>query len=110
MIPASFDLRWVSRDDHSCLTGNAQLAYTLFRLYGLTGVSRYDNCADLLLTALKGTQTLTRSLEDVYGGLPGSFPICRGYLPNSFPNWGAKFFADALMASLMRAKGYSIAA
>lgn len=110
MIPASFDSLWVSRDNHSCLTGNAQLAYTLLRLHGLTGVSRYESCADLLIAALKCTQTLSESLENVCGGLPGSFPMCRGYLPNSFPNWGAKFFADALLASLMRAKGCFVAA
>ncbi len=105
MIPGSFDQRWISCDNHSCLTGSAQLAYTLFRLYGLTGVSRYESCADRLIAALKCTQILSGSVADVCGGLPGSFPMSRGYLPNSFPNWGAKFFADALLASLLRAEG-----
>lgn len=110
MIPASFSANWSSRDDYSCLTGNAQLAYTLFRLYGLTGTPRYAACADALVAALKRTQTLNGLFAEVRGGLPGCFPMSRGYHANSFPNWGAKFFADALLMSLNRGARFSVAA
>jgi hypothetical protein len=31
------------------------------------------------------------------GGIKGSHPINGGYHPWQYPNWAAKFFADALM-------------
>jgi hypothetical protein len=110
MIPASFDSTWRSRDRYSCLTGNAQLAYTLLRLNGLAGNQRYVATADTMIGALKGTQALGRAPESVRGGLPGSYPMHTGYLPGAFPNWGAKFFADALLASLMRGRHFAVGA
>ena len=111
MIPGSFDSRWQSRDAYACLTGNAQLAYTLFRLNGLARNTRYERAADSLIAALKRTQALGRRVPaSVRGGLPGSFPMHTGYLANSFPNWGAKFFADALLASLRRGERFAVGA
>ena len=110
MIPSSYDAEWQSRDEHSCLTGNAQLAYTLLRLYQLTDKARYLQTADVLINALKMTQAIDCDVQAVRGGLPGSYPMHTGYLANSFPNWGAKFFADALLASLQRGKGFATTA
>ena len=111
MIPASFDSRWRSRDAYSCLTGNAQLGYTLFRLNGLARNARYERAADTLVAALKRTQVLgPRAPAPVRGGVPGSFPMHTGYLANSFPNWGAKFFGDALLASLRRGERFAVGA
>lgn len=110
MIPASFGPDWRSRDRYSCLTGNAQLAYTLFRLNGLTSNARYVAAADRLIGALKRTQVLDASPSGVQGALPGSYPMHSGYFPDGFPNWGAKFFADALLASLMRGRGFAVSA
>jgi hypothetical protein len=110
MIPGSFDANWRSAAQYSCLTGNAQLAYTLLRLNSLVGNARHVTAADKLIGALKGTQTLGRVPDCVRGALPGSFPMHVGYLPHSFPNWGAKFFADALLASLMRGRPFAVAA
>ena len=110
MIRASFDENWRSRDEYSCLTGNAQLAYTLLRLNGLTPNRNYEAAADALISALKGTQVLAEMPVALRGGLSGSYPIHTGYLSNSFPNWGAKFFADALLASLNRKDGLLIGA
>jgi hypothetical protein len=36
---------------------------------------------------------------DTCGAIKGSHPIWGGYDPFRYPNWAAKFFADALMAS-----------
>jgi hypothetical protein len=108
MIPASFDALWRSAAQYSCLTGNAQLAYTLLRLNGLAGNARYVAAADALIGALKGAQVLGRVPACVHGALPGSFPMHVGYLSNSFPNWGAKFFADALLASLLRGRRFAV--
>ena len=110
MIPASFDSEWHSRDRDSCLTGNAQLAYTLLRLHGLAPNLRYLAAADSLIAALKGAQALGGAPACVRGALPGSFPMHTGYLANGYPNWGAKFFADALLASLTRGRPVAVAA
>jgi len=110
MIPSSFDSSWRSRDRDSCLTGNAQLAYTLLRLHGLAQNARYVAAADSLIAALKGTQALGSAPASVRGALPGSFPMHSGYLANGYPNWGAKFFADALLASLTRERPVALAA
>ena len=101
LIPASFDSSWRSRERTSCLTGNAQLAYTLLRANALSPHERYEAAADGLIAALKCTQTLGGPAS-VRGALPGSFPMHSGYFANGYPNWGAKFFADALLASLTR--------
>lgn len=110
MIPASFDRKWASKDDYSCLTGNAQLAYTLFRLNALRENRRYETAADSLVHALKGAQATGDLPACVKGGLPGCYPMHTGYLADSFPNWGAKFYADALLASLCRKQGFAIGA
>jgi uncharacterized protein YyaL (SSP411 family) len=110
MLPASFDSRWRSRDRSSCLTGNAQIAYTLLRLHGVQPNARYAAAAATLIAALKETQALGRAPANVRGALPGSFPMHTGYLANAYPNWGAKFFADALLASLRQGQRFAIAA
>jgi len=110
MISASFDARWQSGDRDSCLTGNAQLAYTLLRLHGLTGNERYARSARALIGALKRTQARDGVPDAVRGAVAGSFPVYGRYLPNSFPNWAAKFFADALLASLRAGDRFAVAA
>ena len=110
MLPGSFDANWSSRDRDSCLTGNAQIAYTLLRLHGLRGEARYAAAAAALLAALKRTQALGRVPACVRGALPGSFPMHTGYLANAFPNWGPKFLADALLANLKRGQRFSVGA
>ena len=110
MIPSSFDSHWRSRVRDSCLTGNAQLAYTLLRLHGLAANRRYVAAADSLIAALKGTQVLGSAPACVRGALPGSFPMHSGYLANGYPNWGAKFFADALLARLTSEHPIAVAA
>ena len=37
--------------------------------------------------------------EPTRGGIKGSHPIWGGYDPFRYPNWAAKFFVDALLAS-----------
>jgi hypothetical protein len=110
MIPASFDAHWRSRDEYSCLTGNAQLAYTLLRLHSLAANERYARAARALISALKRTQAREGAPDAVRGAVAGSFPLYQGYLSNSFPNWAAKFFADALLAALRAGGRFAVAA
>lgn len=110
MVPASFDLHWQSRDDHSCLTGNAQIALTLYRLGKLTGEKKYPNVADSVMSTLKRTQNIASEVKQIRGAIPGSYPIYSGYMRNSYPNWATKFFADALLMQRHWREQYNIVA
>ena len=49
---------------------------------------------------MKTIQNLNSSNPGIKGGIPGAFPIYGWYAPFCFPNWAAKFFADALMLEI----------
>jgi len=100
LLPASFDEQWQSRDRHSCATGNAQLSIVLQRLFQLTGRAHFAQAARSILEAAKRTQTSTGKPVPMEGGVPGSFPLGGSYCAYSWPNWGAKFLADALLMQL----------
>jgi hypothetical protein len=89
----------------SCLTGDAQIAINWGRLYQLTGEERYRDGTSSVLQFVKTTQKLAGALAET-GGIKGSHPIDGGYHPWQYPDWAAKFFADALMMdSANRGKG-----
>lgn len=100
MIPTSFDKNWQSQDNDSCLTGNAQLACFLYRLSQCTHDLKYRAVADSVLSATKRTQIVETSILPLKGAIAGSYPFPHGYIPNGFPNWAAKFFADALLMKI----------
>ena len=89
---------WEFRSKHLCLTGYAQLAIVLFRLYGLGGDKKYLDTGVRLVDAVAATQDLTSPDKPHYGGIKGSFPIYGRYAPLQYPNWATKFFIDALLA------------
>jgi hypothetical protein len=96
-LPARLDSDWRSQANYSCLTGNAQLALVWLNLYRRDGDPRYLNGALKLLDQVKSTQSLTSRRPGIRGGIPGSYPCWGGYCPLAFPNWAAKFFADAII-------------
>ena len=50
--------------------------------------------------SLKTTQRLDHADVAVRGGIAGSAPIWGDYSRFEYPNWAAKFFADALMMDM----------
>ncbi len=100
MVPASFDKNWNSPANDSCLTGNAQLACFLYRLSHCTGNEKYSKNADIILSATKKTQILDTSFLQIKGAIAGTYPLFHGYVNNGYPNWAAKFFADALLMKI----------
>ncbi len=110
LIPGSFGSSWKSNDRYSCLTGNAQLGYTLLRLYGLTQDTNYELAAGKLISGVKRTQIVGGREDGVRGAIAGCFPVYAGYLAGAYPNWAAKFFADALLASMNRKMPFVVAA
>ncbi len=105
LLPASFDANWKSRDRWSCLTGNAQFACLLFRLAGVTGEQKYRGIGERIVEAMKSTQNTATRLQNVRGGIGGAWPLHAPYCSNAFPNWAAKFFADALLMRMNPSRG-----
>jgi uncharacterized protein YyaL (SSP411 family) len=96
-----YDRNWNGSEYFLC-TGAAQMAIVWIRLYRLAGDSTYLRAADRALDILVHIQRRSFIQKpDTIGAIPGSFPIWGRYEPFAFPNWAAKFFADAL---LMRAQ------
>jgi uncharacterized protein YyaL (SSP411 family) len=94
-LPANYDEDWAPTATHWCLTGTAQIGGVLLRLFELTGDAR------LLNAGLKAVDQAASKQErapwpDVHGALAGSFPLWGRYAPLQYPNWAAKFLADAL--------------
>ena len=100
MVPTAFDGNWESAAKDSCLTGNAQLACLLYRLEQCTGNQMYRNVADTVMSATKRTQLVETDLLPIKGAIAGTYPLSYGYVPNGYPNWAAKFFADALLMKI----------
>lgn len=103
-LPAALDARWHPADEESsCVTGNAQIALLWLRWAALEADTpaealRWTNSALKLLDQVKATQSLRTRHDGIRGGIPGSSPAWGWYLRLTYPNWAAKFFADALMA------------
>jgi len=98
LLPALFDKSWNSVANYSCLTGCAQISLILSKIYLLTDDIRFFNTALKINSALKQTQILSGSNQNILGGIQGSYPIYGGYMPMIYPNWAAKFFVDALLS------------
>lgn len=95
-LPGRFDKDWRPTVRWSCLTGVAQLAINWARLYQITGEDKYRQATRRGNGFLKTTQKLAGDPDEL-GGIKGSHPIDGLYHPWQYPNWAAKFFADALM-------------
>ena len=96
-MAGQFARDWKGAASYRCLTGNAQTAFIWLRLYELTQDARFLNGALKLNDEVKSTQDLKSRNPGIRGGIKGSHPIWGRYIHYSYPNWAAKFFADALM-------------
>jgi hypothetical protein len=96
-LPATINPRWKSWARYSCITGNAQFAILFLKIYSQNREAKYLKSGLNLIETVKTTQDLLSSDEGVSGAIPGSYPISGKYQKNTYPNWAAKFYADALM-------------
>jgi hypothetical protein len=96
-VPGTYDAQWGGNDRLTCLTGNAQLAIVLLRLFGHDPSERYLEAARTMIRYVKSKQELRVANPDIHGALAGSHPIWGEYIHFCYPNWAAKFFMDALM-------------
>jgi hypothetical protein len=91
---------WVADADYACLTGIAQMSLNWTRMAQVSGDAAFRGHARAALAYLKSTQRLHDADDVVRGGIAGSCPIWGDYSRFEYPNWAAKFFADALMMDL----------
>src|SRR5688500_18619089 len=99
-LAGQFDSDWKPAVRWSCLTGDAQIALCWLRMFQLTGDSKYFEAARRLNRFVMSTQDLTSSDPGIRGAIKGAYPIWGAYSPYEYPNWAAKFFADALMLEI----------
>jgi len=91
---------WHAGAGYCCLTGVAQMSLIWTRIAQEAGIVELRNNARAALSLLKRNQRLGGHDLIVRGAIAGSQPIWGRYSMFEFPNWAAKFFADALMADL----------
>ncbi len=96
-LAGEYDRDWNGKAKYSCVTGNAQMAICWFRLYQLTNNKKFLTAALKMNNYLRGLQDITAENPGIKGAMKGSYPIWGRYLPFTYPNWAAKFFADALI-------------
>lgn len=100
LCPQAFDEDWKGDVRSSCLTGNAQFAYTLLRFNDVKKNSSFEEAANKLLKTLGIFQNIQTDYAPVRGAIPGCFPYDIGYHNFGFPNWATKFYLDALIKKM----------
>jgi hypothetical protein len=101
-LAGTYDARWNPRARYSCVTGVAQMSINWMRCAQSAGAAELQGNAEAALSFVKRNQRLEDEDEVARGAIAGSAPIWGAYSRFEFPNWAAKFFADALMMSLGR--------
>ncbi len=91
---------WQPTASYCCLTGVAQMSLNWTRLAQDTGADELKEPARKAISYLKRNQRLDAEDEVVRGAIAGSAPIWGDYSRFEYPNWAAKFYADALMMDL----------
>lgn len=101
-LPGALNPQWQGSDAWTCVTGTAQLEFFLRRLGWLCKDPVFIETADMMLADIKQLQYLDGvSDPNIYGGLPGSYPLGGEYCSYAIPNWGVKFFSDCLLQRLV---------
>lgn len=91
---------WQPCARYTCLTGVAQMSLNWTRLAQDGGAPELRENARRAVEYVKRTQRLDDGHDAVRGGIAGSSPIWGDYSRFEYPNWAAKFFADALMMDM----------
>jgi hypothetical protein len=99
-LAGTYDESWTAAARYCCLTGVAQMAINWMRLAQVAGATDLHRNARSAIAFLKGGHRVDDPDAIVRGAVAGSAPIWGRYSMFEFPNWAAKFFADALMMDL----------
>jgi len=99
-LAGTYSDNWAPRADYCCLTGLAQMTIIWQRLSRSGAVPGLDGMIQKALRYLKANHRVVGDGSPADGGMAGSAPIWGRYSMFEYPNWAAKFFADALMANM----------
>lgn len=98
-IHGRYDAQWRG-SEYPIMTGCAQLAIVWTHVAKLTGENRYREAASRMIRFLGAVQRRSAvGPAASRGALTGSFPLWGRYEKFAFPNWGTKYFADALLCA-----------
>jgi len=101
-LPGAYYDDWRPVKWYSCLTGNAQVALCLLRFEERFPDLRLVNAAAKLIDYVCRKQRIRRGSARTRGAVAGSSPFWGRYMFGRYPNWAAKYHADALMMLLRR--------
>jgi hypothetical protein len=105
-LAGRLNAEWQPQADWCCLTGSSQIALVWLKLARYLGNNEYLEAAKRLLSFVKRTQQIAppseadiadELMQGTTGGIKGSHPVWGDYDRFVYPNWAAKFFADAIM-------------
>lgn len=99
-LAGTYDAEWQTGARYCCLTGVAQMSINWLRCDQITDDAELKHRASLGIAFLKRHHRLSDRDDAARGAIAGSAPIWGDYSRFEFPNWAAKFFADALMIEL----------
>jgi hypothetical protein len=91
---------WTPKASYCCLTGLAQMSIIWLRLLHSQGIKEMEHHAERGISFVKSNHRLTGKKDHQDGAIAGSAPIWGRYSLFEYPNWAAKFFADALMLKM----------
>jgi len=96
-LASTYRSGWQATSRSSCLTGNCQASRLWLRLFSLRDNPAYAEGAETAILFVSRTQKLKAANPGVRGGIAGSAPFYGSYERFTYPNWAAKFYADALL-------------
>ena len=91
---------WKPAARSSCLTGVAQMCIVWLRMVERDDHPLARSAADRAIDFLCRCQNIHSPNPAIRGGLAGSKPFYGLYHPFRYPNWAAKFWADALLLAI----------
>jgi len=62
-----------------------------------TSLAEFGPCREMV--PIMTAHRILSPWEEAVGALPGSFPLWGRYEKFAFPNWGTKYFVDALLCA-----------
>jgi hypothetical protein len=101
VLPGAYAEDWTGDWGWTCPAGNCQMAIVFHRAAAIVQCqSEYIEAFQRLLETVKAIHNIYSSHPGIRGGIKGSDPIWGPYQRFRFPNWGAKFFSDALLMEI----------
>jgi len=97
-LASTYRSGWRATSYSSCLTGNCQASRLWLRFFTLWNNPAYAEGAERAIGFVSRTQKLRAANPGVRGGIAGSAPFYGRYERFTYPNWAAKFYADALLS------------